>query len=158
VPYDRDQQADLSRGRSRMPSIREKAAWVLLGLTLLLVCSAACSSSKPRGSSSTASGEGAVTGTLQLAGGPAPGNDNPASGEVYAFTAASLTGAPIAKVKTDSDGSFSLSLPPGTYYLAATSPRSSIDPPPATPPCRGDTPAVVSRGSTNRVDVLCEMK
>jgi hypothetical protein len=77
---------------------------------------------------------------------------------VYAFTTAGLTGTPIAKVKTGSDGSFSLSLPPGTYYLAATSPSLSIDPPPVTPPCRGDTPAVVSRGSTYRVDVVCEMK
>ncbi|MDT4932176.1 MAG: hypothetical protein QOK11_68 [Pseudonocardiales bacterium] len=100
----------------------------------------------------------AVTGTLHRAGGPAPGTDNPASGEVYAFTTAGLTGTPIAKVKTGSDGSFSLSLPPGTYYLAATSPSLSIDPPPVTPPCRGDTPAVVSRGSTYRVDVVCEMK
>jgi hypothetical protein len=158
LPYDRDQQPDQSRGRSTMTSIRQKAAWVSLGLTLLLVCSSACSTSKPRGNSSTASGEGAVIGTLHLAGGPAPGTENPTSGEVYAFTTAGLTGTPIAKVKTGSDGSFSLRLPPGTYYLAATSPRFSIDPPPATPPCRGDTPAVVSRGSTNRVDVVCTMK
>jgi hypothetical protein len=127
----------------------------------LLVVSAnltACSSSPPRGNSSIASAQGAVTGTLRLAGGPAPGTDKPASGEIYAFTTAGLTGTPIAKVKTGTDGSFSLSLPPGTYYLAATSPSFSIDPPPPTPPCRGATPAVVSKGSTNRVDVVCQMK
>lgn len=99
-----------------------------------------------------------MTGGLHLAGGPAPGADKPASGVVYAFTSASLTGTPVAKVATGSDGTFRLSLPPGMYYLAATSPSFSIDPPPATPPCRGEAQAVVSAGRTSRVDVFCQMK
>jgi hypothetical protein len=142
-----------------MGSTRKGVVWVSLGLGLLVICCSGCSSSKPRGdSSSTSAGQGSVTGTLRLVGGPAPGADNPAAGEVYAFTSASLTGTPTAKVKTGSNGSFSLNLSPGTYYLAATSPSFSIDPPPATPPCRGDKPAVVSRGTASRIDVLCHMK
>jgi hypothetical protein len=58
-----------------------------------------------------------VTGTLHLIGGPAPDIDKAASGVMYAFTSSSLSGMPIAKVKTGSDGNFHLSLPPGTYYL-----------------------------------------
>jgi len=102
--------------------------------------------------------KGTVTGTLHLAGGPAPGTIKPAAGEVYVFTSASLTGTPTAKATTAPDGSFSLALSPGMYYLAATSPSFTIDPPPAAPPCHGNTPAVVSPGSTSKVDVVCEMK
>jgi hypothetical protein len=77
---------------------------------------------------------------------------------VYAFPSPSLTGQPQLKAKTADDGSFRLNLPVGTYYLAATSPDFSIDPPPATQPCRGDKPVVVTRGGTSRVDVVCHMK
>jgi hypothetical protein len=93
-----------------------------------------------------------------LVGGPPPGADWPTSGEVYAFSRASLGGQPFAKVKTGSHGTFTISLPPGTYYLAATSPHFSIDPPPPTPPCVARSPAVVSPGKTARVDVVCSMK
>lgn len=142
-----------------MGSTRSRLAWVSLGLGLLAICCSGCSSSKPRGdSSSTSTGQGSVTGTLRLVGGPAPGANKPASGEVYAFISASLTGTPTAKAKTASNGRFSLTLSPGTYYLAATSPSFSIDPPPATPPCRGDQPVVVSRGTASRIDVFCHMK
>ena len=137
----------------------KQMVWVSVGFVLLLVCSSGCSSSKPRASTPTASaGKGTVTGTLHLAGGPAPGTNKPAAGEVYVFTSASLTGTPTAKATTAPDGSFSLALSPGTYYLAATSPSFTIDPPPAAPPCHGNTPAVVSPGSTSKVDVVCEMK
>lgn len=104
------------------------------------------------------SGDGTVTGMLRLVGGPAPGIDEPASGVVYAFTSSSLSGTQIAKAKTGSDGSFHLNLPPGTYYLAGTSPSFSIDSPPSTPPCRADGPVVVSEGSISQVDVACPMK
>jgi hypothetical protein len=77
---------------------------------------------------------------------------------VSAFTSIELTGTPTATVKAGADGKVSLNLPSGTYYLAGRSPSFSIDPPPATPPCRGDQPAVVSVGSTTQVDVACEMK
>jgi hypothetical protein len=69
-----------------------------------------------------------------------------------------LTGPAIGTAKASAEGSFRLRLPPGTYYLAATSPSYSIDPPSATPPCRGEAPAVVSLGTTNHVDVVCAVK
>lgn len=142
-----------------MRSGSKQMAWVPFGLCLLLIGCSGCSSSQPRGDSSGAStGHGTVTGTLHLAGGPAPGTDKPVSGVVYAFTSSSVSGTAIVKVNTGSDGTFSLSLSPGTYYLAATSPSFAIDPAPATPPCRGEAPAVVSNGSTSHVEVVCAMK
>jgi hypothetical protein len=141
-----------------MRSASHKATAVSAVFVALLVL-AACSSSKLRAkSTSTAAAGGTVTGTLELRGGPPPGTPRAASGTVYAFTSNSYTGAPAATVTTGNDGRFSLHLPSGTYYLAATSPSFSIDPPPPTPPCRGNKPAVVSVGSTSRVDVACEMK
>lgn len=132
---------------------------VTVTLLLMTGSAAACSSSKPATASQhVAAGGGTVTGTLRLVGGPPPGVDRPASGEVYAFAKADRAGNAIAKVKTSAHGTFTISLPPGTYYLAATSPSFSIDPPPPTPPCIARSPAVVSRGSTVAVDVVCSMK
>jgi hypothetical protein len=121
---------------------------------VVLIAGSGCSSSR----STSVTGDGTVAGTLQLRGGPGPGTVRAVSGEVSAFTSIGLTGTPTATVKAGVDGRFSLNLPPGTYYLAGSSPSFSIDPPPARPPCRGDKPAVVSAGSTTLVDVACEMK
>jgi hypothetical protein len=136
-----------------------KPAAICFAVAVLFASCAGCSSSKPGANPSTVSADGGtVTGTLRLAGGPAPGTDRATTGEVYAFPSPSLTGEPQVRAKTANDGSFRLNVPAGTYYLAATSPDFSIDPPPATPPCRGDKPAVVTRGGTSRVDVVCQMK
>jgi hypothetical protein len=136
-----------------------KPAALRLAVAVLLAWCAGCSSSTPRANPSTASADGGtVTGTLRLAGGPPPGIDRATTGEVYAFPSPGLTGQPQVKAETADDGSFHLNVPAGTYYLAATSPDFSIDPPPATPPCRADKPAVVSRGGTSRVDVVCQLK
>src|SRR5438874_1178864 len=102
-----------------------QAVWLSAGLVLLLVCSSGCASSKSRSGASNA-GSGTVSGTLRLVGGPSPGTNRPASGVVYAFGSASLTSMAIAKVNAGDDGKFHLSIPPGTYYLAATSPSFSI--------------------------------
>ena len=142
-----------------MTFITKQRACISLGSVLLLVCSSACSSSKPRaGTSTQVSAAGTVSGTLHVAGGPAPGSGAAAAGQVYAFSSASLTGSPVAKVATAPDGSFTLTLAPGTYYLAATSPSFTIDPAPATPPCRGNIPAVVTSGAVSKIDVTCAMK
>lgn len=124
---------------------------IATGIVASLPFLVSCSSSA--GSPTTASTKhGTVTGKLQLSGGPAPGTARTAQGEVSAFKDASLTGQPAAKTKTAANGSFSLNLPAGTYYLAATSPSFKIDPTPATPPCRANAPAVVSIGSTVKID------
>ena len=136
-----------------------KPAAVCLAVAVLLASCAGCSSSTPPAHASTALADGGtVTGTLRLEGGPPPGTARATTGEVYAFASPSLSGQPQLKAKTADDGSFRLNLPLGTYYLAATSPDFSIDPPPATPPCRGDKPAVVTRDGTSRVDIVCHLK
>ena len=153
--YDRDQPPRRGGGDwSTMPRARLAATAVPIAFAGLLVCG--CSSSNPGGK--PASEGGTVAGTLRLRGGPAPGTDRAVSGEVYAFTSISLAGTPTATIKTGSDGRYSLTLPSGTYYLAATTPSFTVDPPPSTPPCRGDKPAVVSAGSASQVDVACQMK
>ncbi len=136
-----------------------KPAAVCLAVAVLLASCAGCSSSTPPAHASTALADGGtVTGTLRLEGGPPPGTARATTGEVYAFASPSLSGQPQLKAKTADDGSFRLNLPLGTYYLAATSPDFSIDPPPATPPCRGDKSAVVTRDGTSRVDIVCHLK
>jgi hypothetical protein len=81
----------------------------------VLIASGGCSSSSRPVRSSSVAGGGALAGTLQLRGGPAPRAVRAVSGEVYAFTSSSLAGAPAATTKAGNDGGFSLSLPPGTY-------------------------------------------
>jgi hypothetical protein len=136
----------------------QTATAVSIVFTLVLACGG-CASSKPRAKSTPSSaGNGTVAGTLQLTGGPPGAAVLPVAGEVSAFTSISLSGPPVATVKTGSDGRFSLSLRPGTYYLAASSPSYSLDPPSPTPPCRGEKPAVVSVDSTTRIDVACQRK
>ena len=133
-------------------------AGIALGLALLLVCFSGCSSSNQPASTSTRSpAEGTVTGTVRVVGGPVQGSNNSA-GQVYVFTSASLAGTPLAKVSTARGGSFTLTLSPGTYYLAATSPSFNIDPPPAIPPCHANGPVVVSPGASSKVDIFCAMK
>jgi hypothetical protein len=116
-----------------------------------------CSASRPAATPAH-SHTGTVTGILHLAGGPAPGTRTNVSGRIYAFASASLIGKPIATGTADPSGGFTLTLPAGTFYLAGTSPSFALDPPPATPPCHGEKSAVVSQGSTSRVDVICSMK
>ena len=102
--------------------------------------------------------QGTVTGTIRLVGGPAPGVNEPAPGTVSVFTSAGLTGKAVATAQAGTSGSFTVNLSPGTYYLAATSPRYGIDPAPSTPPCRALGPTVVTTGGTVQADVICTMK
>lgn len=131
--------------------------WPVAMLFAVLIAAGGCSSSVPRADPTSSLAGGTVVGTLQLRGGPAPGTERGVSGEVYVFTSPDLVGTPTATVKANADGRFSLDLSSGTYYLAASSPSFGIEPPPATPPCHGDKPAVVSAGSTSRVDIACEL-
>jgi hypothetical protein len=110
-----------------------------------------------RRASPTVPSTGVVVGVLRLSGGPAPGTSRAVTGQVYAFRDAALRGKPAAISKANSDGAFRLTLAPGTYYLAATSPQFEIHPKPKTPPCRGG-PAVVRAADTTHVDVGCAMK
>lgn len=131
--------------------------WIAIGVAASVPLLASCSGSS--GSSAGSSpNRGTVTGKVQLSGGPAPGTTRAVQGEVFAFEAADLAGKAVATTTTSADGSFNLDLPPGTYYLAATSPSFTIDPPPTTPPCRSDRPAIVTNGNTVELNVVCAMK
>src|SRR3954453_12629033 len=129
-----------------------------LSTALAALAVAGCSSSGSRGASTATRPEvaavgapehGTVAGLVLLQGGPEPGKETPASGVVYAFTAIGLTGKPVATARTGPRGRFRLNLPPGTYYLAASSPSFVPDARSATPPCHGNGPAVVSAGTTS---------
>lgn len=129
----------------------------VIATILSLAAVTACSGSSASVTTGSAP-HGTVTGTLTISGGAAPGTVQSTPGEISVFTTADLTGSPVATTKTAANGNFSVNLPAGTYYLAATSPNFKIDPPPAVPPCRADKPAVVSTGSTVTLDVVCSEK
>jgi hypothetical protein len=117
------------------------------------------SSESSAGGSSTATGT--IGGTLKVTGGPPSASSaggRAVSGEVYVFASDTLTGAVVAKARTRADGTFAVQVPPGTYYLAATSPSFVLDPAPTTPPCRGDRAAAVTTGSVTLANVTCAAK
>jgi hypothetical protein len=99
-----------------------------------------------------------ITGTLTLSGGPSGRVDTRAAGQVYAFTSPDLSGTAVATAKVSAEGMFQVSVPAGTYYLAATSPDYVLDPAPSTPPCGAEAPAVVTTGATVQVALSCQMK
>ena len=99
-----------------------------------------------------------MTGTLREVGGAPPGLDRGVRGEIGAYPNGSLTGTPIATTSAASNGEYRLRLPAGTYYLGAVSPRVTVEPRPASPFCRAFKPAVVTRGSSTAVDVVCSIK
>lgn len=124
---------------------RTPVAVVIIGVSI-----AACSSSsKPTGD---------IVGALRMTGGITGGISIAVPGDVYAFSDPSFAGKPSAHAKANRAGQFKLELRPGTYYLAATSPRFTITPKPPTPPCHGERPAVVTTATTIRDDIACAMK
>jgi hypothetical protein len=153
-----------------------RTGWPIAGALLGVAVLAGCTTSSPdtaisshgaaassHGASASSpatapAGTGSVAGTLHLAGGPAPGADQAAAGEVYVFSSANLTTAPTAQAVAGPDGTFHVTLPAGTYYLAATSPNFVLDPAPAVPPCHANSPAVVTAGSVTPVRITCPMK
>lgn len=145
--------------RRTVVAVKGAALTTLAALTLLVATSVGCSSAARDTQNRTqALATGTVTGTLQLVGGPAPGAAQPVPGVVYAFTSGDLTGQASASTPASSNGRFNLSLRPGTYFLAATSPRFSIEPAPTAPPCRAEAAVRVTTGTTVDADVLCQLK
>jgi len=132
-------------------------ATVLLTTVLLAACSSS-TSRLPDASAASALPDGAVTGAIRLVGGPAGTTSTPGAGEVFAYFDAELTGRPVATARASSDGRFDLRVPAGRYYLAGTSPQYSIDPKPATPPCRAAARVDVTAGRTSHADVICPMR
>jgi hypothetical protein len=116
---------------------------------------------------SSSDGYGTVTGTLQRSGGIGnlgfPGERAlpriwPCAGEVFAFISEERDGTPVASAPAADDGTFTLTLLPGTYYLAGSSPTFQFHPPIAAP-CRGRGVLHVAAGDViSDAVVNCPMK
>ena len=78
----------------------------------VLAASAGCFGSAAHGTSESA--ETAISGTLRLVGGPAPGLRPIRHAKVNVIAGARV----VATMTTDERGRFSLKLPPGTYAFA----------------------------------------
>lgn len=99
--------------------------------------------------SHTSAAQGTVTGMIRLVGGPPPGVNEPVPGTVSVFTSADLVGKAIATAQASTSGSFTVRLSPGTYYLAATSPRYSS--------CNALRAVVITTGGRVQADVICNV-
>ena len=87
---------------------------------------------------------GVLRGHLYVTGGPAPGIKATRAGRVI------VTGDGFKrKIAVNSSGRYTLQLPPGTYTVTGSSPRTA----PAT--CTGNDHLVVTDGATLTVDVTC---
>jgi hypothetical protein len=90
-----------------------------------------------------------VSGTLRMTGGPAGATQPGAPGDVL-FTS---TGARQV-THAAADGAFSISLPPGTYTVAGTSPQYGD----GQGICRVDAPVVVTEKAVSGLVVACSRR
>jgi hypothetical protein len=91
-----------------------------------------------------------TTGTIQgqlIGGGAPPGGNNPLAGTVVAYAGQNASGTVAARATPGPDGSYSLQLPPGTYYVTGS-------PSVAGRKCEGYQVEVL-RGLVKIVEVLC---
>ncbi|NJC70068.1 carboxypeptidase regulatory-like domain-containing protein [Planosporangium thailandense] len=95
-------------------------------------------------------GTGTLTGRFAASGGPlglaGTAGPRPLHGSV---TVEGPGGRHV--VATGSDGSYRLTLPPGTYSVTAEVPGG-------TGPCQADRPVTVTSGRTSRADVVCHVR
>ena len=112
----------------------------LVGLALAVVLLAGCSG--------RSGAEGTLAGHLYGVGGPAPGLPRPWPGTV------TLTGPGVHQdVSVGADGSYSVTVPAGTYTVAGRSPLYES----GATLCRATGAVTVTRGHTTTADVLCQM-
>ncbi|WP_375498404.1 carboxypeptidase-like regulatory domain-containing protein [uncultured Jatrophihabitans sp.] len=128
---------------------------------MLIIAGAALAIAHRAGTSRPASGanQAVITGTLRLAGGAPSLNltgKGAIPGTVFVYGSATYEGPPITSVTTNSKGRYRVRLPPGIYYLAATSPRYRINPRPQDRLCQ--TGPVNATAGTTKKDVECNMK
>jgi len=108
-----------------------------------LMLTAACASADPP----PASPSGSVTGKLVIEGGPI--SQRPIPGTVQ-FTA---HGRPSVTVRTDSSGTFSVTLPAGTYDVSGSSP--SISGANGQAPCSRPLSVAVTSKHTTTITLIC---
>jgi hypothetical protein len=131
--------------------VRKLLVSAATALTLAALC--ACSSTTNKGT---------ITGTLTIAGGPAPGTSQPVAGRVeityggpdqYAPDSVT-TSDPIAVVQVGDDGNFTTEIQPGRYRVTGFSPAFGD----STYPCTGPSFVQVTPSTSVAADVVCEMK
>jgi hypothetical protein len=129
----------------------------VVGLTLT-ACTTSGSLRPPpaRSPSSTTPGThsslGTISGHLLLVGGPSGVGPTPIGGYIVAMRAPNQPLVTAHKQVIGADGSFSVQVPPGRYFLSGTSPRFGNG------TCSSDGKLTVTSGHTTVADVLCQMK
>jgi hypothetical protein len=104
------------------PTGRTLAATGAAALTLITACAAAHGQGAGSGSSHAAM-HGTVTGRFVMEGGPlGPGGQQPKARPIPGLVQF-MAGRRMIKVPVGRSGTFSVSLPPGTYRVAGRSPR-----------------------------------
>jgi hypothetical protein len=114
----------------------------------------ACTSDSRKAASTTTSttqlaAVAEVFGELRMAGGPAPGIDEPLAGRIEARRE-TKDGEIVATTQSADDGTFRIELPPGTYAFIGSTPRV------VGPACSAE--ARVSPGENPPVKVVCLLR
>jgi hypothetical protein len=101
---------------------------------------------------STHSSLGTIFGHLLLVGGPNGVSPTPVGGYIVAMRAPNHPLVTAHNQVVGADGSFSVQVPPGRYFISGTSPRFGNG------TCSSDGKLTVTSGQTIVADVLCQMK
>jgi hypothetical protein len=113
----------------------------------------ACTSGGHQGPAGGPPAEGRIVGRLLLEGGPT-NTKQPVPGTVEYTVAKNHTGS-TGTVQVGADGTFELSVSPGTYTLIGHSPTYNADTQEGV--CGAARPVQVTSGQTVRADIYCQM-
>jgi hypothetical protein len=111
-------------GMQKQPRIVRRTQVIAgLSLSLLWACtSKGAMTPTPTSTRATTPAMAQVVGQLHVAGGPAPGIDKPIPGRIEAHRD-TPAGELVSTAEAGEDGSFRMTLSPGSYALVASSPR-----------------------------------
>ena len=115
-----------------------------------LMLTAACASADPP----PASPSGSVTGKLVIEGGPiSPGGQQPGPRPIPGTVQFTARGRPSVTARADSSGTFSVTLPAGTYDVSGSSP--SISGANGQAPCSRPLSVAVTSKHTTTITLIC---
>jgi hypothetical protein len=130
---------------------------VITGAAAMLLL-AACASTMQAGSSQSGSSHGTVTGRLLLEGGPiGPGGQQPGQRAITGTIVFTSANHRVTAVPAGGSGTFSASLPAGSYQVAARSPRVAevSDSSSRQAPCTRYAPVTVTAGHRTTITLTC---
>lgn len=81
-----------------------------------------------------------------------PVSTTPVAGKIFVYDDAAMTGPPVASAQTDAQGHFTVTVAPGTYYLAGTTPSVSGA------RCVGPGAITAAPSIATTADVTCQLK